>query len=126
MIQAIPMPTSLTQHEPSSLLPHPDSKPSWSPTIAAPPEFEAIRSQASRIKSFISRHGERSAVIFERGLAASFSEPARFLQHLLSEPPADEVPEACAIIRSLGYAAAALLPYLVATYYGANGLDCHA
>jgi hypothetical protein len=83
----------------------------------APPEFEALRLQAPKIKRFVARHGERSAWIFARALQASFRGPQRFADFLLSEPGADEPAEACLIVRALGYNAAALLPELISSYY---------
>jgi hypothetical protein len=85
--------------------------------MLGPPEFEAIRLQAPKIKRFVARHGERSARIFARALRASFHGPQQFADFVLSEPQADEPAEACLIVRAIGYDAAALLPQLIATYY---------
>jgi hypothetical protein len=93
-----------------------------SPTLA-PPELEAIRLQAPKIKSFVARHGERSARIFARALGASFRGSAPFREFLLSEPACDDPAEACLIVRALGYNAAALLPQLIASYYCTPHVD---
>jgi len=89
----------------------------------APPEFEALRIQAPKIKRFVARHGERSAEIFARALRASFRGPRQFADFLTSEPFADEAAEACLIVRALGYNAAALLPQLISSYYCRPNVD---
>lgn len=88
-----------------------------------PSEFEAIRRQAPKIKCFVARHGERSARIFARALRACFRGPSQFAEFLTSEPAGDEAVEACVIVRSLGYRAAALLPQLVTSYYCRSYFD---
>jgi hypothetical protein len=89
----------------------------------APPELEAIRRQAPKIKQFVARNGERSSQIFARALKASFSGPQAFAEFLLAEPEPRERIEACLIVRALGYNAAALLPQLIASYYCRPHLD---
>lgn len=89
----------------------------------APPELEAIRRQAPKIKRFVARHGERASYIFAHALKASFNGPHAFSAFLLGEPEAGERIEACLIVRALGYNAAALLPQLIASYYCGPHID---
>ena len=89
----------------------------------APPELEAIRVQAPKIKRFVARYGERSSNIFARALAASFHGPREFAQFVTCGGDTDERIEACLIVRALGYNAAALLPQLIATYYCRSQCD---
>ena len=89
-------------------------------------EFGQIRSNSSRIKSFVARHGEHSAMIFARALTASFKPEDEFLRYLMGAPRGDEFSEACEIVRSVGRDAAALLPQLVFSYYHHSQLDRYA
>jgi hypothetical protein len=96
------------------------------PPILAQAELEAIRTQAAKIKRFVARHGERSARIFARALAASFRGPERFTEFLISEPDEDEPVEACTIVRALGRQAASLVPLLISGYYRNCWIDRQA
>ncbi len=92
----------------------------------APRELNALRSQSKRIKSFVTKHGTSSALIFARAMAASFNGETRLIRFLLNEAPSHDPQEACRIVRALGYEAAALLPQLIATYYCTHLIDVSA
>lgn len=87
------------------------------------PELAAIRAGGPRIKSFVAKHGERSAGIFARALCASFSDPDRFVTFLETEPDSSDPVEACAILRRIGRDAAPLVPELIAAYYMGHVID---
>ncbi|MBV8433419.1 MAG: hypothetical protein JO029_03960 [Candidatus Eremiobacteraeota bacterium] len=89
----------------------------------APDELESLRRQAPKIKRFVARHGEGSALIFAAALRASFSGPSQFTSFLLSQPPCNDAAEACLIVRALGYNSAALLPQLIASYFRTPRVD---
>ena len=90
------------------------------------PAFAAIRLHGERIKRFVARHGERSALIFSRALAASLKEPEQRSVFLRSQPVQDEIFEADAIVCAIGTKAAALLGPLVETYYRTPRIDRQA
>lgn len=90
-------------------------------------EFDRIRCNSTRIKAFVARHGERSALIFARALSASFQNEREFLKcYLVGARRDDEFAEACAIVRVLGQNAASLLPQLVIHYYHRQKIDRYA
>jgi hypothetical protein len=96
------------------------------PIRSAPAELLALRRGAPRIKAFVARHGERSITVFAQALEASFKDPERLTHFLLTAPLRDDPAEACRIVRSIGFSAAALLPQLVASYYCKTMVDRYA
>jgi hypothetical protein len=90
-------------------------------TVSA--DFMALRAEAPRIKRFVHRHGARAAHILANAFAASFSGSPRMYAFIESTPPRDEPQEACAIVRSVGWEAAALIPLLIREYYCSHSID---
>ncbi|MHB8146559.1 MAG: hypothetical protein ACYDGM_04765 [Vulcanimicrobiaceae bacterium] len=104
----------------------PSGFPRWHPSEDVIAELDQIRSNSTRIKDFVARHGERSASIFARALSASFQPSDEFLRRLIDAPRSDDFAEACSIARAVGRDAAALLPQLVLSYYHPVRIDRYA
>ncbi|HUZ48644.1 MAG TPA: hypothetical protein VMW12_02750 [Candidatus Dormibacteraeota bacterium] len=98
----------------------------WRPSDAIIAEFDRIRRNSIRIKAFVARHGERSALIFARALSPSFQKEREFQERLVGVGRDDEFEEACAIVRAVGQDAASLLPQLVRGYYHPQKIDRYA
>ncbi len=98
----------------------------WRPSEAIVAEFERIRGNSTRIKAFVARYGERSALIFARALSPSFQSEREFRERRAVPGRDAGLEEARSIVRAVGRDAAALLPQLVRGYYHPQRIDRYA